>query len=47
MAYDYGDLKFLSFSADGKHLMRFQSEKLHFQISPAQCGQDLRVQDGT
>ena len=26
MAYDYVDLKLLSFSVDGKHLMRFQSE---------------------
>ena len=26
MAYDYVDLKFLPFSVDSKHLMRFQSE---------------------
>ena len=26
MAYDYCDLKFLPFSVDGKHFMRFESE---------------------
>ena len=34
--------KFFRGSVDGKHLIRFQSKTLIFQISPAKCRPDLK-----
>ena len=47
MAADCHVFKFLQRSVDGKHLMRFQSAKRRFQISPAWYGRGLNKTEGT